>query len=100
MGLNWLFRKKAEKKISLMKVNEAREQLVEVELDLQRLRDKWKSFERLAMAARGKERSSQIDHDGAVQDFWHWVNLSNNKKVLEDVISGKTDSHEQHRMKY
>lgn len=88
------------KKSSLIPVEEAKEKLAEIELDLQRLKDKWKGFERLAMAAKGKEVSSQIDHDEAVSDFWHWINLSNNKQVMMDAISGKTGNREKHRMRY
>jgi len=88
------------KKRPLIPVEETKERLAEIELDLQRLKDKWKSFERLTMVAREKEVPSQIDHDEAVSDFWHWINLSNNKRVMMGTISGKTDNREKHRMRY
>jgi pantothenate kinase-related protein Tda10 len=86
------------KKMSLAHVKEAQERLVKVEQDLKQLEEKWGGFQKLAMAARVKKEASEEGRGEAVDDFWHWINLSNNKKALMDIISGKTDNPEQQRI--
>lgn len=86
MSWNWLSRRTLKKSFPIS-IEEARKRLAEIEINFQQLEEKWKSFERLAMVAKGEEVSSQEEHELAVDDFWDWVNLTNNKRILIDLLS-------------